>query len=61
MKKSYRESGQQCFNNKRLVKMEEKAAINAAQTITRYYITSITKLNLKLNMPHDYSRPVGLL
>lgn len=31
--------------------MEEKAAINAAQTITRYYITSIKKkLNLKLNV-----------
>ena len=50
MEKSYQESGQQCFNNKRLVKMEEKAAINAAQTITRYYMTSITKLNLKLNV-----------
>ena len=59
MEKSYQESGQQCFNNKRLVKMEEKAAINAAQTITRYYITSITKTEFEIERA-DYSRPVGL-
>ena len=56
MKKSY----QQCFNNKRLVKMEEKAAINAAQTITRYYIRSMTKTEFEIERA-DYSRPVGLL
>ena len=58
MKKSYQESGQQCFNNKRLVKME--AAINAAQTITRYYITSIITNEFEIERT-DYSRPVGLL
>ena len=28
--------------------MEEKAAINAAQTITRYYITSVTKTEFEI-------------
>jgi len=40
--------------------MEGKAAINAAQTITRYCITSITKTEFEIENAY-YSRPVGLL
>ena len=40
--------------------MEEKAAINAAQTITRYCITSITKTEFEIEHTY-YSRPVDLL
>ena len=37
-----------------------EAAINAAQTITRYYITSIITTEFEIERT-DYSRPVGLL
>lgn len=40
--------------------MKENAAINAAQTITGYYITSITKTEFEIEHA-DYSRPAGLL